>query len=141
MKKLNDILCPVCDEPISEASLENSLICPHCKVNLKQAKFIDFLEYLVAQGIVDNVDFFDVDLYGGDFRSYETSELDEQDITETENPKDPTGMRGGNIMSIEEEYIKDLHIEDSQDDLTVFDPSEMDRLDDEENDVVDDFDD
>lgn len=129
MAHFNEILCPACDEVITEADLEISLVCPHCKTNLRSSKYIDFLEYLVAQGIVDNVDFFDTALYGEDFMKYETSELDEQDITETENPKDPTGLRSGNMMSIEEEYVKDLNDDDPEDDFTIFTPSDMEDMD------------
>lgn len=122
----NEILCPNCDEPLNENRLQDSLVCPNCKVNLKSAKFKDFLEYLIAQGIVENIDFFDAKLYGEDFLRYETNELDEEDIADTENPKDPTGMKSGNILSVEEEFIKEIE-EDSnenQNDFAVFDPED-----------------
>ena len=130
MKYFNEILCPNCDEPLSEAGLMKSLKCPKCRVNLKSAKFKDFLEYLIAHGIVEDIDFFDASLYGADFLRYETSELDEDDIVDTENPKDPTGMKTGNILSVEEEFIKEIEEETSdEDDYTVFDPSSMDDVD------------
>ena len=122
----NEILCPNCDEPLSEARLQKSLICPACKVNLKSSKFKDFLEYLIAQGIVEDIDFFDAKLYGEDFIRYESNELDEEDIVDTENPKDPTGMKSGNILSVEEEFIKELEENNqaSEEDYAVFDPED-----------------
>ncbi len=129
----NEILCPNCDEPLDERRLQENLVCPNCKVNLKSAKFKDFLEYLIAQGIVENIDFFDAKLYGEDFLRYETSELDEQDIVDTENPKDPTGMKSGNILSVEEEFIKEIeeNEESVEDDYSVFDPE--DGMDDDDD--------
>ena len=126
MKKyFNEILCPNCDEPLDEKRLLKKLACPACKVNLKNAKFKDFLEYLIAQGIVENIDFFDMKLYGEDFLRYETNELDEQDIVDTENPKDPTGMKSGNILSVEEEFIKEIENANSTEAaFAIFDPAD-----------------
>ncbi|MCK5519491.1 MAG: hypothetical protein KAI81_00130 [Candidatus Marinimicrobia bacterium] len=125
-KYFNELLCPNCDEPLDESRLQKKLACPKCRVNLKSAKFKDFLEYLIAQGIVENIDFFDAKLYGEDFLRYETSELDEQDIADTENPKDPTGMKSGNILSVEEEFIKEIeeNSERNSRDFAVFDPED-----------------
>jgi hypothetical protein len=143
MKKyFNELVCPECEEPLTAEDLQNSLVCPHCKKRLRHPKYIEFLEYLVAQGIVDDIDFFDTDLYGSDFMKYETNELDEEDIADVEAPQKPGGFLSNNMMSVEEEYIKDIEEDqDSQDDYTVFDPSEIDNMSDDDSNPDDDDDD
>ncbi|MFB0516007.1 MAG: hypothetical protein ACETWG_05315 [Candidatus Neomarinimicrobiota bacterium] len=83
--KIEGIVCPECNEPIDEEELAKSLVCPNCRTNLKDRKYLDFLEFLMAQGIVTDMDFFDQSLYGEDV-VYEPDieELDETDPNEFE---------------------------------------------------------
>lgn len=128
-KYFNELVCPECEEPLTAEDLQENLVCPHCKTKLRDPKYIEFLEYLVAQGIVEDIDFFDTDLYGSDFMKYETNELDEEDITDVEAPQKPGGFLSNNMMSVEEEYIKDIdEDQDTPEDYTVFDPSEIDDM-------------
>ena len=60
------IACPVCNEPFDEVDLAKSLVCPRCRTNLKDRKYLDFVEFLMAQGIVTDMDFFDQALYGAE---------------------------------------------------------------------------
>lgn len=73
--KLEGIVCPECNEPLAEKELAKSLVCPHCRTNLKDRKYLDFVEFLMSQGIVTDMDFFDQALYGHDV-------VFEQDIEE-----------------------------------------------------------
>ena len=79
------IVCPECNESLDEQELAESLICPHCRTNLKDRKYLDFLEFLMAQGIVSDMDFFDQSIYGEEV-VYEPDieELDETDPNEFE---------------------------------------------------------
>ena len=83
--KIEGIVCPVCNESLSEQELTKSLVCPHCRTKLKDRKYLDFVEFLMAQGIVTDMDFFDQALYGSD-AVYEPDieELDETDPNEFE---------------------------------------------------------
>ncbi len=83
--KIEGIVCPVCNEPLDEKELTESLVCPHCRTNLKDRKYLDFVEFLMAQGIVTDMDFFDQSLYGSDV-VYEPDieDLDETDPNEFE---------------------------------------------------------
>ncbi len=83
--KIEGVVCPVCNESLDEQDLTKSLICPHCRTNLKDRKYLDFVEFLMAQGIVTDMDFFDQALYGNDV-VYEPDleELDETDPNEFE---------------------------------------------------------
>ena len=58
------IICPKCSSSIPEDHLEEKLTCLTCGVNLKDKRFLGFLEFLMMQGIVSNIDFFDEILYG-----------------------------------------------------------------------------
>ena len=60
---LEGIICPVCENTLEEVDLRDSLVCPHCRADLKDRKFLDFLEYLMANGIVESLNFFDTEVY------------------------------------------------------------------------------
>ena len=73
------LICPACSNVLSEKELKDKLICPHCNTNLKQNKYIAFLEYLMMVGIVSDIDFFDESIYGHEIQKSETEDelLDE----------------------------------------------------------------
>ncbi len=81
MRELNSLVCPACEEGLTEDELERSLVCPHCSTNLKQPRFQDFLEYLMMQGIVEEIDFFDLQLYGDEIMTPFPSEFDDADTS------------------------------------------------------------
>ena len=55
------LICPACSNQLDEIMLEEKMICPHCSTNLKQKKFLAFLEFLMMNGLVTHIDFFDYD--------------------------------------------------------------------------------
>jgi len=73
------IICPVCSGPLKEENFLGAIVCPHCNTKLKQKKYIAFLEFLMMQGLVSDIDFFDESLYGHEIQKSETEEelLDE----------------------------------------------------------------
>jgi hypothetical protein len=99
---------------------------------LKNDAYIDFLEYIVEQGIVDNVDFFDTSLFGSDFLKYEINEMDgEHDIADVENDN-PQDFLDENMISIEDEFIADIEpAQGAQDDYLDFDVEQGDDDDEE----------
>ena len=83
--KLEGLVCPECNEPLDEKELGKSLVCPNCRTNLKSRKYLDFVEFLMAQGIVTDMDFFDQSLYGADaVFEQDAGEADETDPNEFE---------------------------------------------------------
>jgi len=78
-KPLEVIICPKCGEAISPKALSFSLVCPSCKTNLKHKRYLDFLEFLIIHGVVENLDFFDEKLYGDEFKKFESSEDDAEE--------------------------------------------------------------
>lgn len=127
LSSFNELLCPKCGEPLKKESLRRRLYCPHCKTDLKNENFIDFLEYLVEQGIVDNVNFFDTSLFGNDFLKYEANEMDdEHDISETSN-ENPQDFLDENMISIEDEFIAEMESsQNDEEDYSVFEVDDMD---------------
>ena len=63
---LEGIICPACGGSLEEEDLRESLTCKHCKTDLKDRKYLDFLEYLMANALVEDVDFFDEKVYSED---------------------------------------------------------------------------
>ena len=80
------LICPACSSPIDEDSLGKNLTCSKCKTNLKDKKYLAFIEFLMLHGIID-VNFFDQTLYGEEVgRTTEEEELhDETDPNDYED--------------------------------------------------------
>ena len=78
------LICPACSNSLDESILEENMICPHCSTNLKQKKFLAFLEYLMMQGLVTNIDFFDHTIYGAEMKLTD----EEKEQTDETNPDD-----------------------------------------------------
>ena len=47
------LICPACSNSIDEKALTNQLICSHCKTNLKDKKYLAFVEFLMLHISVD----------------------------------------------------------------------------------------
>ena len=85
---LEGLICPTCENTIEEIDLKDSLKCPNCKIDLKNRKYLDFLEFLMANGIVENLDFFDQDVYSDDVDDLDQTKEEEGDPSEYEKKKD-----------------------------------------------------
>ena len=79
-----ELICPSCGTELSKACLA-SLRCKTCKVNFRHKKFVGFLEYLMMNGLVGNVDFFDKTLYGDQI---EHKTIEEKELEDYTNPGD-----------------------------------------------------
>ena len=85
--QIDEVLSPCCDEEIKVSEIGKKLKCPLCNVNLKQRSFLPFLEYLMENGHVENLDFFDLDLYNQDKESLDSQD-EELDLDKYEVKKD-----------------------------------------------------
>ena len=83
--ELQEIICPNCGSSLSPEKLAEKLRCHICKADFHQKKFIGFLEYLMMNGLVSDVDFFDKKIYGEEINH--TSETEEELRDET-NPNE-----------------------------------------------------
>ena len=88
LNQVDEVISPCCDEEIKTSEIGAALKCPLCKANLKQRIYLPFLEYLMENGHVENLDFFDLDLYSQDKESLD-SEDEELDLDKYETKKRP----------------------------------------------------
>ena len=85
--QIDEVLSPCCDEEIKVSEIGEKLKCPLCNTNLKLRTFLPFLEYLMENGHVENLDFFDLDLYNQDKENLDTEDED-LDLDKYEVKKD-----------------------------------------------------
>jgi len=85
---LEGIICPVCESTLDEIDLKESLTCKSCKNDLRDRKHLDFLEYLMTNGIVEDLDFFDADVYSEDIERLDPSDEEDVDPAEFEKRKE-----------------------------------------------------
>jgi Zn-finger nucleic acid-binding protein len=100
---LEGIICPNCGANIIELDLREKLACPHCKKDLKDRNYLDFLEYLMTNGIVENLDFFDTAVYSEDIERFDQDDEDDVDITEHEKRKDTFNLYENEMVKQQEE--------------------------------------
>ena len=100
---LEGIICPVCELTLKELDLRESLICISCKTDLRDRRFLDFLEYLMANGIVDNLDFFDVSIYSEDIERLEAEDEEEIDPAQFEKKKETFSLYENEMIRQESE--------------------------------------
>ena len=85
------LICPACSNTLLEENIKDgNLVCHHCKTNLKQKKYLAFLEYLMMVGALSNVDFFDKTLYGDQIEHKTTEEKELEDYTNPGDYEDAT---------------------------------------------------
>jgi len=83
--EFEEIICPNCGSTLSKEGLSKSLKCSTCKANFHQQKYVGFLEYLMMNGFIQELDFFDKTVYGDEISH--TSETEEELRDET-NPNE-----------------------------------------------------
>ena len=87
LNSIDEVITPCFDVEVKTSDIGDKLKCPACGMNLKQRIFLPFLEYLMENGHVENLDFFDLDLYNQDKESLD-SEDEEFDLDKYEVKKD-----------------------------------------------------
>jgi len=100
---LEGIICPNCGANINELDLRKKLACPYCKKDLRDRSYLDFLEYLMTNGIVENLDFFDAAVYSEDIERFDHEDEDDVEITEHEKRKDTFNLYENEMVKQQEE--------------------------------------
>ena len=85
---LEGIICPACEAPLEEVDIRESLTCKNCKTDLQDRRFLDFLEFLMANGLVKDLDFFDQKVYSEDVERLEPDDEEDVDPNDFEKKKD-----------------------------------------------------
>lgn len=117
---LEGLICPVCENTIEEIDLKDALKCPHCATDLRNRKHLDFLEFLMANGIVENLDFFDQEVYSDDVEDLDQTQQEEGDPSEYEKKKD--------LFNI---YENELHPKNVEEDTGIKDYTQFDGINDD----------
>ena len=94
---LEGIICPGCEATFDEVDIKESLTCRSCKTDLKDRRFLDFLEFLMANGLVEDLDFFDEKVYSEDVERLEPDDEEDVDPAEFEKKKDIFSLYEGEI--------------------------------------------
>ena len=80
------LICPNCSGELDDKQIsKGDLKCPHCKVNIRQKKYLAFLEYLMMNGLVNDIDFFDQKVYG---HEVERETVEQKELDDYTNPSD-----------------------------------------------------
>ena len=80
------LICPNCSGELDDIVIKRGdLKCPHCKVNIRQKKYVAFLEYLMMNGLVNDIDFFDSKIYG---HEVERETVEQKELDDYTNPSD-----------------------------------------------------
>ena len=111
---LEGIICPVCESTLEEVALKESLICKNCKSDLKDRKYLDFLEFLMANGLVEDLDFFDPKVYSEDVERLEPDDEEDVDPAGFEKKKDIFSLYEGE-MEMYKQKAKDDEIKGYED--------------------------
>ncbi len=82
------LICPECSAPLQEEDIKESLVCIHCKTDLQNAKYLDFIEYLVANGIVKDIDFFDMKIYKDEIERLDPTDQEEVETVEKDSTEE-----------------------------------------------------
>ena len=85
---LEGIICPACEATLEETDIRVSLTCKMCKTDLQDRRFLDFLEFLMANGMVEDLDFFDQKVYSEDVERLEPDDEEDVDPNDFEKKKD-----------------------------------------------------
>lgn len=104
------LICPECSVPLEEADLKESLVCVHCKTDLQNAKYLDFIEYLVANGIVKDIDFFDMKVYKDEIERLDPDDQEEIDPQDFEKKKDTFSLFEEEVETIEEDKTEEMDV-------------------------------
>ncbi len=108
---LEGIICPVCESTLDEQELREKLKCPNCNTDLKQRIYLDFLEYLMKNGIVENLDFFDTEVYQEDIERLSPDDEEDIDPAEFEKKKDTFNLFENEMLPQTDDSIDDTAFE------------------------------
>ena len=79
------LICPKCSNQLDEKILASNLSCPHCNTRFHNKKYIAFIEYLMMNGLVSDLDFFDQKIYG---HEVERETVEQKELDDYTNPSD-----------------------------------------------------
>ncbi|MEE2876301.1 MAG: hypothetical protein VX822_00760 [Candidatus Neomarinimicrobiota bacterium] len=104
------LICPQCSSPLEEEDIKESLVCLNCKTDLQNATYLDFIEYLVANGIVKDIDFFDMKIYKDEIERLDPTDQEEVDPQDFEKKKDTFSLFEEEVETVEKDNTENLDV-------------------------------
>tara|TARA_B000000532_G_scaffold204939_1_gene172414 strand:- start:590 stop:1045 length:456 start_codon:yes stop_codon:yes gene_type:complete len=104
------LICPACSSPLDEELIKESLVCIHCKADLQDSKYLDFIEYLVANGIVKDIDFFDMKIYRDEIERLDPTDSEDVDPQDFEKKKDNFSLFVEEVQTVEKDTTEEIDV-------------------------------
>tara|TARA_B100001123_G_C15012015_1_gene907956 strand:+ start:337 stop:780 length:444 start_codon:yes stop_codon:yes gene_type:complete len=104
------LICPECSVPLEEENIKESLVCINCKTDIQDAKYLDFIEYLVANGIVKDIDFFDMKIYKDEIERLDPTDQEEVDPQDFEKKRDTFSLFEEEVETVEKDNTEELDV-------------------------------
>lgn len=104
------LICPECSVSLQEKDIKDSLVCVQCKTDLQSHKYLDFIEYLVANGIVKDIDFFDMKIYKDEIERLDPTDQEEIDPQDFEKKKDTFSLFEEEVETVEKDNTEGMDL-------------------------------
>jgi len=104
------LICPACSVSLDEELLKESLVCIHCKADLQDSKYLDFIEYLVANGIVKDIDFFDMKIYRNEIERLDPTDSEDVDPQDFEKKKDNFSLFVEEVQTVQKDSTEEIDV-------------------------------
>ena len=104
------LICPECSIPLIEEDIKESLVCVECKTDLQNSKYLDFIEYLVSNGIVKDIDFFDMKIYKDEIERLDPTDQEEIDPQDFEKKKDTFSLFEEEVETVEKDNTEEMDV-------------------------------
>ena len=85
----------------------------HFKIRLSYehfSKYLDFIEYLVANGIVKDIDFFDMKIYKDEIERLDPTDQEEIDPQDFEKKKDTFSLFEEEVETVEKDNTEEMDV-------------------------------
>ena len=104
------LICPECSIPLIEEDIKESLVCVECKTDLQNSKYLDFIEYLVSNGIVKDIDFFDMKIYKDEIERLDPTDQEEIAPQDFEKKKDTFSLFEEEVETVEKDNTEEMDV-------------------------------
>ena len=104
------LICPACSCALNEDAIKESLVCLECKADLQDSKYLDFIAYLVANGIVKDIDFFDMKIYRDEIERLDPTDAEDVDPQDFEKKKDNFSLFVEEVQTVEKDSTEEIDV-------------------------------
>ena len=77
---------------------------------MQNSKYLDFIEYLVSNGIVKDIDFFDMKIYKDEIERLDPTDQEEIDPQDFEKKKDTFSLFEEEVETVEKDNTEEMDV-------------------------------